>query len=197
MANIDERLMGNTLRPEQEPGAARELKGRRSGGGDEEGETGKPRSLRQRVQAARQTLDLKARAKKKIEEKITAPAKIGTSKLLQQAWINLIDSFGLTLIWINIHVFLRLVLGEKLFCKLGEEWIPKQISGAGGEAGKMANKSIGIVEVMGLAFLDLIVFFAIIGVIALLVWLADNLFLKVIYEAGQIVSSSYEFISGK
>ena len=51
-----------------------------------------------------------------------APMRKGTSKLLQQAWINTIDSFGLTLIWVNIHVFLSYIFGEKLFCKLGEEW---------------------------------------------------------------------------
>lgn len=173
MENIDSRLMGNTLRPGEEDRAARELKDRRGpssakamegeGGGEETGQ----RSLRQRALAARQALDLKQRAKDKIEAKITAPAKLGTSRALQWAWITLIPSFGLTLLYINLHVFLRYVFGEKLFCKLGEEWIPKQLAGAGGEAGKMANKSIGLIEVIGLAFLDLVLFFVIVGFVSL------------------------------
>ena len=65
MPNIDERLLaGKTLRPEEEGEAAEELKNRRNGGEKEENQGG---SLRQRVQAARQAMDLKAMAKKKEE----------------------------------------------------------------------------------------------------------------------------------
>ncbi|MEI6529543.1 MAG: hypothetical protein WCN88_04065 [Candidatus Falkowbacteria bacterium] len=66
---------------------------------------------------------LKAKTNKMITAAL-APARKGTSALLKAAWENLIETFGLTLIWIDIHVFLNLVLGDKLFCKLGEEWIP-------------------------------------------------------------------------
>jgi len=118
-------------------------------------------------------MDLKQKAKDKLEEKVTAPARAATSKLLQQAWINLIDSFGLTLIYINLHVFLRFVLGEKLFCKLGQEWVPKQISSVSGAPGEMAGKTIGIVEVMGLLLLDLIILFIIIMILSFIILLAD------------------------
>jgi len=167
MPNIDERLLaGKTLRPEEEGEAAEELKNRRNGGEKEENQGG---SLRQRVQAARQAMDLKAKAKQKLEEKVTAPAKAGTSRALQWAWLTLIPSFGLSLIYINIHVFLKAVFGEKLFCKLGEEWIPKPLAGAGGEAGKGLSKSIGIIEVMGLLFLDLVAFIIILTALGLVV----------------------------
>lgn len=66
-----------------------------------------------------------------------SPLSLGTSRLLQQSWLNLIPSWGLTLIWVNIHVFLSYVLGERLFCKLGEEWasmIPGSAAGAAGAA---------------------------------------------------------------
>jgi len=170
MANIDERLLaGNTLAPEQESDAARELKDRRGGGGEEADQAGEQKSLRQRIQAARQAMDLKAKAKKKIEEKVAAPARAGTNKALRWAWLTLIPSFGLSLIYINIHVFLRFVFGEKLFCKLGEEWIPKPLAGAGGEAGKGLSKSIGIIEVMGLLFLDLVAFIIILTALGLVV----------------------------
>ena len=107
-------------------------------------------SFRKRVMAARQA---KERAKKKIEEKITAPAKAGTSWLLKAAWLNLIDSFGLTLIYINMHVFLRHVFPDA-FCKLGEEWKPKMVGGH--SATNVAGTAFGIVEIMGLLILDLI-----------------------------------------
>ncbi|MFH1582859.1 MAG: hypothetical protein ABIB72_00880, partial [Candidatus Falkowbacteria bacterium] len=93
----------------------------------------------------------------------------------------------LSLIYINIHVFLKSVFGEKLFCKLGEEWIPKQITGAGGEAGKSLGKSIGIIEVMGLLFLDLLVLFIIFGALALIVMIVDFMQAGFIKKVGMII----------
>ncbi len=74
--------------------------------------------------------------KEKADQAITAalaPAKKAVSGLLKASWENLIDSFGLTLIWIDIHVFLNMVLGKKLFCDLGEEWIPEKPGIPGGK----------------------------------------------------------------
>lgn len=171
-ADLDARL----LNPEQAEGAAGALReGKRSlsasSGQAEAG--GEPKSLRERVMAARHALNLKEQAKQKLEAKLLAPAKQGTSKLLQQAWLNLIDSFGLTLIWINIHVFLRWVLGDKLFCKLGEEWLPKQVTAVGGGAAESGGKMIGIVEVMALLILDLIVLMVILAILGIIVMIVD------------------------
>jgi len=68
------------------------------------------------------------------------------------------------LIYINIHVFLRFVLGEKLFCKLGQEWAPKQLKAVIGEAGEMGGKAIGMGEVILLIFLDILVFILILAI---------------------------------
>jgi len=82
MENLDSRLLRSQ---EQEQGAAQELKNRQTGeeGGDE------PGSLRQRVQSARQALNLKEQAKEKLEEKVTAPIGMLKTKLL-----NLIPGYG-------------------------------------------------------------------------------------------------------
>lgn len=169
--NVGSNLDSRILNPEQENQAAGDLREKKKGG-EEPGEAGEP-SLRERVMAAKKALNLKEQAQKKIEATVTAPAKQGTSWLLKMSWLNLIDSFGLTLIYINIHVFLKWVLGEKLFCKLGEEWLPKQIKEAGGEAGNTAGRGIGLVEVMVLLVLDLIVLCAIGVVLALIVMIVD------------------------
>lgn len=68
---------------------------------------------------------LKAKTNKMVTAAL-APARKGTSALLKASWENLIETFGLTLIWIDIHVFLNMVFGDKLFCNLGEEWIPEK-----------------------------------------------------------------------
>ncbi len=133
-------------------------------------------SFRERLMAARQAMDLKERAKEKLEEKVLAPAKAGTSWLLKAAWLNLIDSFGLTLIYINLQVFLRWVLGDKFFCKLGEEWAPKLAQTGGKEIAKSfggAGKIAGIIEIMGLLVLDLAVLFIILGALGLIVMIVS------------------------
>ena len=184
MANIDERLLAGAgadkkrqeemsrsdqLRQEQMAAKDRERQGEV---GQVDGQSG---SFRERWRAAKRAMDLKQKAKDKLEEKVTAPARAGTSRALQWAWRSLFTVIGFIpgLIWINIHVLLKMIFGEKLFCKLGDEWIPKQVSAAGGEAGKMASRSIGIVEVMGLVFLDLMALLLILIALAVIFMLID------------------------
>jgi hypothetical protein len=183
--NIDERLLaGNTLAPEEEGEAARELRERRQGAAGEEpvsageGEDAEsPASLRdwasavrQAANIRRQAMDLK-KAKGELEQAVAAPIRQATNKLLQQAWLNLIDSFGLTLIYINIHVFLRFVVGKKLFCKLGQEWPTKQIS----EAAEPVSKGLGLFEVMVLLSLDFIALSVIFGALAIIYMIVNFL----------------------
>ena len=157
----------NTVSPGDEESVEEKLREGRMNKDD--GADVKSPSLREFVKIAREK---ESKGGEKMESALN-PAKMGTSSLLKWAWGVLIPSFGLSLIWINIHVFLRLVLGEKLFCKLGEEWIPKQASSALGEEGKMAGKGIGLVEVMGLIFLDLVVLFVMLTSLAVLILLVD------------------------
>lgn len=123
------------------------------------GAEGESSSLRERVMAARRALDVKERAKQALRKKVMAPAKQATSQLLKSAWRIMCSIVGFLpgLLYVNIHVFLKMVLGENFFCKLGEEWIPKQAAAVGGEAAKTAGKGIGIIEVMVLLFLDILV----------------------------------------
>lgn len=97
-------------------------------------------------------------------ELAAAPIQQATSKMLQQAWLNLIDSWGATLVWINVHWFLNMVMGDKFFCDLGKEWLPK-VGKGGNEGGGPAMESIlglpvsglGLVEKMLVIILDLLV----------------------------------------
>lgn len=95
-------------------------------------------------------------------EAITAPIQQGTSKLLQQYWFNLIDSWGATLILINLHWFLNITLGDKFFCDLGSEWIPKVGKGGAAEQATesilgMPTAGLGLLEKMLVVILDLLV----------------------------------------
>ena len=123
--------------------------------------------------------EMLSRGRGGIKESIKAEAasmvKQGTTELLEASWKNLIDSYGLTLLWINAHVFLRHSLpnGKDYFCALGEEWMPKGsgLKGGGGSGGMggasvpifgMPGKGFGILEIIALAILDGIVIAAMI-----------------------------------
>jgi hypothetical protein len=91
----------------------------------------------------------------------TAPARQITNNWLQQAWLNLIDSWGLTLVWINIHVWLGVILGHQFFGKLGSEWMDNL-------PGEGPGKMLETIEPMTLALLDLLVLLIILTIVALI-----------------------------
>lgn len=113
-------------------------------------------SYRQRVlQAKRKRLLVQAKKEAIKRKSAPNPMRKGTSNLLKQAWINIIDSFGLTIIWINIHVFLGSVFGKKFFAPLGSEWLDSKTNKANAGVAEKTGKTVGIFEKMGLVALDL------------------------------------------
>ena len=185
-----------TLTPEEQlamAGQMREEKGGKDKGIERESEAGsEKKTLRQSVIAARQAMDIKARAKKKIEEKVMMPIKMGTGHALRWAWATLIPSWGLTLIYINMHVFLRWVF-PSAFCKLGEEWQPKIVSQHSKE--NVAGTAFGIVEVMGLLLLDL-AFLLIILVFASLIALMADIVENPLSYIGEMLGMVWHAIKG-
>jgi len=145
---------------------------KQTGGGNNE-QTEEPATIREQQLAAKREAALSEETKKKKEDKSSSsnPVNKATSNLLKNAWLNIIPSFGLTLIWINIHVFLGAVFSEKLFCKLGMEWVNTNIKQAQSAEAKKIGKVAGTFEGAGLACLDLgclmliIVIFMILGLI--------------------------------
>lgn len=131
-----------------------------------------------------------------LSDRATTPAQQATGSCLKQAWLNLIPTWGLSLIWINIHVFLRAVLGKKLFGPLGSEWMPKKMTDT--EAGKSAGKAAGIGEGMGLACLNIGCLFIIISffaLIALLVKVIENPLAAFLEFYKEIFASIWELFS--
>jgi len=135
-------------------------------------------SLRQATQAKRKK-EKEEKEKKEGEEGIISEGmKAGTGRILKYAWLNLVSSFGLTLIYINAHVFLRQIFPDA-FCKLGEEWAPK-LAVTGGkdiaESFGSAGKTAGIIEVCSLLFLDLaviLIVFTVLGLIVMIIGFID------------------------
>jgi len=119
----------------------------------------------------------KGGAADKIAGAATAPIRQGTSKLLQQAWLHLADSFGLTLLWIDIHVWLGSIFGDKFFCKLGQEWLDNNIVSAENEYAKSQGKTLGTVEPMVLVGCNVgcfVILLFIIMIVAMIVGIIEN-----------------------
>jgi hypothetical protein len=96
-----------------------------------------------------------------------SPVRIATDNLLKGAWTNLITSWGLTLLYIDLHFFLNKVVGEKFFGPLGKEWIPVKIKRAGGAQADKVGGLIKISETMGCALLNLLALAVVVGLLAL------------------------------
>ncbi len=97
------------------------------------------------------------RIKNAVEDAVVAPISRATSEALKQSWLNLIDSYGLTLLYINFHVFSRFVFGPKMFCKLGHEWVGKTGSKEAGGIFGMPFDALGLAEAALLIILDALV----------------------------------------
>ncbi|OIO07074.1 hypothetical protein AUJ35_02795 [Candidatus Falkowbacteria bacterium CG1_02_41_21] len=69
-----------------------------------------------------------------------------TASILKWCWQNLIfSSFSSSIIYIDIHV-LGHMLWPKMFCKLGHEWIPKEMKKAAPKQAEMFGEQIGTCE---------------------------------------------------
>ncbi|MDD5528192.1 MAG: hypothetical protein PHO56_04470 [Patescibacteria group bacterium] len=165
MANIDEALLNRpTLSESEQLRAAGQLREDNAQerlsatAGAEENETGD--TLGQKKSIAKMAKEAgKPGAEASSAGGSSGGASSATSRFLKQAWINMLDPFAipLALAYINLHVFGHSVFGEKIFCSLGEEWLPNNLqSGSGSETFKNAAKKIGLLEKIGLIFLDLI-----------------------------------------
>ena len=133
------------------------------------------------------------KAKGAIAEAASGMAQTATGGLLKSAWSYLIPSWGLTLIWINIHVFLSWVMSG-VFCKLGEEWIPKSMKKISGTASALLR----IGEGMLLLILDSLAALLILGILAIVVMTVNALTPKGALETVLgITSSSMTIINGK
>lgn len=115
----------------------------------------------------------------KADGMVSGMAKTATGGLLKSAWTFLIPSWGFTLIWINIHVFLSWVMSG-IFCKLGDEWIPKSMKKISGKASAMLRVGEGML----LLTLDSLALLIIGGIIAIIV-----VVLNVVNNPGIILDS--------
>ncbi|MDD4412887.1 MAG: hypothetical protein PHR00_04560 [Patescibacteria group bacterium] len=120
----------------------------------------------------------------------------GPSELLTASWLNLIDTFGLTLIWINIHVFLHFIVSKKIFVALGQEWVTMVPGGNKAlsefkklDAAKEAVAGVGMVEYMLLLFLDLLLLFIVIIIAAVIIAI-----IAVIEDLGKLFTLLWEIV---
>ena len=118
-------------------------------------------SLRQRKRRAGQNKK-QQNAESEVLNTLGAPVRQGTDWLLRQSWINVIDSWGLTLLWVNAHVLLRFMVGPEFFSKLGHEWAGGAVKGGLSSkefkaVAEQEGDKIGVVEVLTLLAVDLLI----------------------------------------
>lgn len=130
-----------------------------------------PQDLRQAVMAKKNAEAEKKKKQPGRAAKSGSAIKTASKAGLRWAWSVLIPSWGLSLIYINMHIFLRWVFPD-LFCKLGEEWVPKKVSSEH-SASNVAGTAFGIVEVIGLLLLDLIFGFVIFAALSFIIMIVN------------------------
>jgi len=182
--DIDEQLINqNTESLEAEK--AGEFRSATRGSMQERGEEERS-SLRERIQQKRlqESQEFKEKlADGSVFSSNVSPILKATDEALKFAWENLITSFGLTLIWIDIHVFLNKVFGPTVFREPGEEWIPDNIKKIAGKS-KSAASLLRIVEGSGIGCLNLGCLFLVLFIFTIISIIASALTgdLSILYE---------------
>jgi hypothetical protein len=102
------------------------------------------------------------------------PGRLFLSRVLKWCeFPGILVTWGASLIWINIHAFLHPIF-PKLFCPLGEEWLPPNLQSKKDSPTVQAIiKKVGLGEKGGLAVADLILLFVIIIILSIFVTAAS------------------------
>lgn len=114
----------------------------------------------------------------KLKDKAAAaalsPARKGLDKLLMSAWTSLIETFGLTLFWIDIHVFLSQIFGTKMFSKLGDEW-PLSAVYTSEHHFEVKKNPLTLYEPMGCCLLNIVYFILILSALSLVAMIVSGI----------------------
>jgi hypothetical protein len=155
-----------------------------------ETEMGRARKLRQSITRAREMAAAVKGAPEAAKEAAAQVGQIFTARALNFSWLNLIDSFGLTFLYILFHFVMAYIVGSQAFCKFGEEWAPPKAP----QAQKEFAKSFGaeIFEIIGMFLILVIIIVAV-----LVIFSAVLLSLGVIGEATLGVIKTYLWIKEK
>ncbi len=168
---IDERLLAGKFREEK----------RRDSGSPQVTQkqvSALPQSLRQAVLASR-AQEAKQRLKDRAKQKIMAPSQAASGAVLRWAWMLLTPTFGLSLIYINIHAFFSVIFPNAV-CQLGQEWLPPALR-------TQASKTAGIIEWGVLFVLDLGVLLVIISILAFLAMIVSWMNMSIFDKLGTII----------
>ncbi|MCF7820230.1 MAG: hypothetical protein K9M44_02030 [Candidatus Pacebacteria bacterium] len=164
---VDEGLLNNS---QSESAKAAELKKDKQN--DATGGVESSGNIKKDQQASRKKSKF-AQAKASIKKKLNV-GKMATAGALRFSW-QYVWVFGLTLIYINAHAFLRIIL-PWAFCRLGEEWTMEEPGGAqvfDQKAEKKLNKYLVILEPIGLLFANIAMIMIILTILYLYELLTD------------------------
>lgn len=131
------------------------------------------------------TKDKKDGLKKAMSEKIQKV----TSNWLKQSWLNLIETFGLTYIYIFIHFVGHYLFRFSIFARPGKEFSPEYMKGLVGEE---KSKELSTAALSILELIAFIVLSAIIGFIVLLI----VIIIAYVIQCASSVTNVVKFFAG-
>lgn len=120
--------------------------------------------LRQQTIQAKIKKDNATKSKEKKIKKIPSFTERRRSKRLMAAWLAILLSGGTSLLYINFHVFARMVISKK-YCKLGHEWYFMS---------DLGKSTIRVIEIIALIFLNALFIITMLSAVVLIAWILEN-----------------------
>jgi hypothetical protein len=97
-------------------------------------------------------------------------SKNATGNFLKQCWLNIIPSFGLTILGIDALYFAWMVIPSR-FCKPGHEWVPEELAKTSPAAAKETGDKIALVENGGCCCMNAILALALLFTIVMIYYI--------------------------
>jgi hypothetical protein len=119
-------------------------------------------NLRRKFQAAKKLAEGDVAGM--VGDAVNKVAQRGSARALSWAWIAVIPTCGLSLLYINFHFIAHYVASSEKFCKFGDEWAIKKMASGSGEGNPLeeVNQMIEKFEIFGMFVLDAVVIFLIV-----------------------------------
>lgn len=143
------RQMEGQAEPEEQGGKEGQGSQTKKNGGSEDQVSGdnEQKELQRKLQALQRSVAQgkireSAKAAKQIAKDVLAiVAQAVTAELMVQSWFNIIDTFGLTLLYLNFHFVLKYISHSRYVCRFGHEWAKSFTTGKAGQASNMASQA--------------------------------------------------------
>jgi hypothetical protein len=145
--------------------------------GEEPDEDDVSGEVRQKKKQGKDKQAMKKQGEEAEKGGLASKAQDKIKEFVKKCWMSAPGSFGLTLFGVQLNMFCRAAISDRIFPELGSEWFPSVVQNKSPEAIEFAAKKIKLTEILIILLYDFI-FAIVVGTILFFIILIANFMIK-------------------